>query len=187
MRRALKILVCSFVFALLLSFDVIAKPVHTSLFTGSAENFVLIINSCMQQKNINLPLISTLIPIEDGSDTENTYLGSWGSSTVIIKEDTASKSINYISISLPSYFYSEELEIESKNYFSELGLMCGVIAGLNENISDTEINTAYKELKDGFVSKKSCSCSAGKVHYDWIFSDNVMIMSYSAITDDGTK
>ncbi|MEA4973782.1 MAG: hypothetical protein VB119_11535 [Candidatus Metalachnospira sp.] len=194
MKKVLKVLACSLVISMLLNCVAFAKPVHTSLFPDSyaykwdtAANFVLLVNAGIQQKNIDLPFISDLNLIDNGSDSENTYLGSWGSSTVIIKEDAETEKIKYISISLPSSYYTEEGTIEGCYYFGELGLVCGIIYGSNDNISDAEIKAAYKQLKDGFNSKTSCSCSAGKLHYEWLFGDNVMVMNYTAIVDDGTK
>lgn len=191
MKKVLRAMACSLVIAMLFGSVAFAKPVYTNLLsdefsTDSAANFVSIMNEVIQEKQMDLPLMTNFILIDDGTDGGNTYLGCWGSSTVIIIEDAVSHRIKYISISLPRGYYNNGT-VQVHYYGLETGFMKALLEELNDNISESDCAAATQKIGDCIESGTSCSCSAGKLHYELLFGDNVIYMSFSAIVDDGTK
>ncbi|MEA4973783.1 hypothetical protein SDC9_158347 [bioreactor metagenome] len=191
MKKILRAIACSLVISMLFSCAAFAKPVHTNLLsdefsTDSVLNFVSIMNEVIQEKKMDLPLMTNFILMDDGFDDGNTYIGCWGSSSVIIKEDKVSHRIKYISVSLPRAYYNNGT-VEVHYFALETGFLKSLIEGLNDNISDADSAAATKKIGDCIESTTSCTCTVGKLHYNLLFGDNVIFMSFSAITDDGTK
>lgn len=193
MKKVLKVLACSLVISMFFSCAAFAKPVHTNLLSdsdkagNSAMDFVNVINKGFTLFNMGMPNMTNFNLIDDGSASTNAYLGSWGSSTVIIKEDAATKKVRYISISLPSSFKTEDGTFEESCFFRSCGFVSGFINSSNDDISKADTHAVDEKLKACFDSKSTCSCSAGKLHYEWVYNDNILMMSISAIVDDGTK
>lgn len=189
MKKVLRVIACSLVISMLFSCAAFAKPVHTSIFGekylgDTAMNIVSQINKTIQNqhKNLELPYMSNFNLIDDGSFAENTYLGCWGESSVIIKEDAATNKVKYISVSVPRNSAKEE-----QDYFLLQTSYLKHVFEIANDVSAKDCETAFNKMNDCLGSATSCSCWVGKLHYEVLFGDNVVLVNYSAIVDDGTK